>query len=444
MTESSVGSGFVGDLAAARAVLRSRRGAVHAASLGQVLQDWYVGLFIAATLLTMVLAATGGAILTPDCAHVTCLTPNGYRALALGVALAGVVGVWVGLRATGPASSDPGRATWLLSTPADRGVLLRGVVARTGFVGVVISASWGALVGIALAGGTGRAEDALPTVLAATGGGLLAALLLVAVTLHGQGGSVVPTKASRAVPDADLARAGQVVQAVSASTLMLSGTALQVLAARRRLAGSGRYSSGRGVGGALSGVLVHELRALRRRSGRVLVALTGCLGALAVGLLMGRLAGVVVAALAVFAAARTSGSGVSMWVGSPGLRRAMPAHPAAVTAVLAVPPLLVALVGSVIALPGLGLPWWAPVLLSLGATAGTLRAGDPPPSELGVVVSTPAGAVPTGLVKSLLVGMDLVLVAAAFVLIGDAVAAGPATVLVGVVLLAWQVLRSRN
>lgn len=444
MTERSLDpEEFVGDAAAARAVLRGRRDAAHAASWGQVVQDWYVGLFITATLLTMVFAATGGAILTPDCDTVTCLSGSGYRAFATGLGVAGVLGLWAGLRAAGPTSSDPGRATWVLSTPADRGVLLRGAITSAALVAVIVGSSWGALVGIALAGGSGNAGGAVPVVLSAAGGGLLAALVLVAVTLHGQGGSMVPARASRAVPDAELARAGQVVQAVTASTLMLSGTALQVLAARRRLSRRGRYASGRGVGGELSGILVHELRALRRRGGRVLVLLVGCVGALAVGLLMGRLAGVVVAAVTVFAAARTSGGGVSMWVGSPGLRRAMPGHPAAVTVVLALPPLVVAVVGSAIALLGLGFAWWAPVLLALGATAGTLRSGDPPPGA-GVALATPAGAVHTGLVRGLVVGVDLALASAAVVLIADAVAAGPVVLVLGVALLAWQVLRSRD
>lgn len=435
--------GFAGDIPAARAILRGRREATHAAGWGQVVQDWYVGLFIAATLLTMVFAATGGAILTPDCATVTCLSGPGYRVLATGLAVAGVVGVWAGLRAAGPASSDPGRATWLLSTPADRGLLLRGAIASTAFVAVVVGTSWGVLVGIALAGGSGQTWTALPVVLTAAGGGLIATLVLVAVVLHGQGGSPLPARAARAVPDADLARAGEVVQAVTASTLMLSGTALQTLTAIRRLSRRGRYASGRAAGGALTGLLVHELRALRRRAGRVLIMLVGCAGALAVGLLIGRLAGVVVAALVVLAAARTSGGGVVVWVGSPGLRRSLPVHPAAVTAVLSVPPLVIALVGSVVALLGLGLPWWAPIVLALGATAGALRAGDPPPG-LGVAVSTPAGAVHTGLVAGLVVGTDLALAAGAAVLIADALEAGPVVLLLGIGLLAWQVLRSRD
>lgn len=444
MTEASIDpKRLVGDVAAARAVLRGRRQSVHAASWGQVVQDWYVGLFITATLLTMVFAATGGAVLTPDCDAVTCLSRSAYRGLATGLAVVGVVGLWAGLRAAGPASSDPGRATWLLSTPADRGVLLRGAIASATVVAVVMGSAWGALVGIALAGGSGHAGAALSTVLIAAAGGLLVTFVLVAVTLHGQGGSVVPARAARAVPDAHLDRAGQVVQAVTASTLMLSGTAVQALAARRRQARHGRYVSGHGSGGVLSGVLVHEVRALGRRRGRVLVAWAGCVAALAVGLLMGHLVGVVAAALAVFNAARASGGGVAMWAGSPGLRRSLPAHPAAVMAVLALPPLVVALGGSALALLGLGFAWWAPVLLALGATAGTLRAGDPPPG-LGVAVATPAGAVHTGLVTGLVLGTDLALVSGAAVLIGDALAVGPPVLLLGVVLLGWQVLRSRD
>ena len=402
-----------------------------------------MGLFIAATLLTMVFAAAGGAILTPDCAEVTCLSTAGYRWLAGALAVAGMVAVWSALRAAGPVSSDPGRATWLLSTPADRGVLLRGVVTSTSFVAVVVGTSWGALVGIAAAGGAGHVGGGLPVVLGGACGGLLLTVALVGIALHRQGGALLPTRAARTVADAELARAGRVVQAVTTSALMLSGTALQTLAARRRLTRSGRHASGRGAGGALTGILVHELRALTRRPGRVAVALAGCVGALAVGLLMGRLLGVALAAVAVLAAARTSGGGLAAWVVSPGLRRGLPVHPAVVTTVLAMPPLLVALVGSGVALIGMGLPWWAPFVLAPGATAGVLRAGDPPPG-LGVVVSTPAGAVPTGLAAGLLLGTDLALLAGAVVLIADAMAAGPIAVLVGVALLAWQVLRRRE
>ena len=41
------------DRAGAREALRAARGGVHAAGWGQVLQDWYVGLFVAATLLDL-------------------------------------------------------------------------------------------------------------------------------------------------------------------------------------------------------------------------------------------------------------------------------------------------------------------------------------------------------------------------------------------------------
>lgn len=434
---------LAGDRQAAREVLRARRRATHAASPMQVVQDWYVGIFMAATLLTMLFAATGPAILRPDCDTAVCLGRGGHDLVAVGMAALGLLVAVVGLRAAGPLSADPGRATWLLSTPADRGVLLRGIVLQVMTVAAVAGAAWGVLAGFALAGGSGSGlSPAVPVVICAVAG-LIICLGLVPVTLRRQGGSSILGPAARAVPDLELARAGQVIQAVTAATLMLDSVALQVLAARRRLARRGWYPSRPGAGGALTGLLLHEARALGRRRRQVLGAVLTCVAALVAGLLLGRLAGAVLAALAVFAVARTSAGGLTTWLTTPGLRRAIPEHPAAVTAVLTLPPFVMAMVGSVIAVSALGLSWWAPVVLGLGATAGALRACAPQPG-LGVAVSTPGGAVHVGLVMRLVLGTDLALVGAAAMLIGDAVDAGPLAVCAGLLLLGWQVLRPRD
>ena len=434
---------LVGDRQAAREMVRARRRAMHAAGWGQILQDWYVGIFITATLLTMLFAATGGAILRPDCSSAVCLEPTGYRLVAVGLTALGVVAMIAGLRAVGPASADRGQATWLMSTPADRGMLLRGGILRVGFAAVVAGSSVGVLVGFAIAGGAGSMAAAAGPVLLAAAGGMLVTLVLLLVTLRRQGGSIAPAASARAVPDAELARAGEVVGAITASTLLLDSSALTVLSTRRRLARRGRYASRSGVGGSLPAVLAHEARALLRRADRVLVAMLVCAAALAVGLLLGRFVGALLAALAVFAVTKVSAGGLGMWLTAPGLRRSVPAHPAAVTAVLTVPPFVVAVVGAEIALLALGLPWWGPVLLALGATAGVLRASDPPP-DLGVAVATPAGAVHAGLVLKLVLGTDLVLITAVFVLLADAVTAGPAVLAFGVLLLTWQILRDRD
>lgn len=434
---------LVGDRDAARRVLRERRRAVHAPGIGQVVQDWYVGIFVAATLLTMLFAAAGPAILRPDCDTAVCLGTTGHDAVALGAAVLGLLAAVLALREVGPVSADRGRATWLASTPADRGVLLRATVLRVGAVATVAGGAWGVLAGFALAGGAGAAFAPAVPVIACAVAGLLLALLLVPVALWRQGGSPAPARAARAVPDAELARAGQVVEAVTAATVMLEGVALEVLVARRRLAGRGSHRSRPGLGGPLVGVLVHELRALVRRSRTVLAALLACAAALVGGLLLGRLAGALLAALAVFALVRTAAGGLSTWLTTPGLRRALPAHPVAVATVLAGPPFALAVVGAEIALAALGLPWWAPLVVALSATAGAMRACDPPPG-LGVVVSTPGGALQVGLVQRLLQGTDLALAGAAVALIGEAVDAGPLTLLVGIGLVGWQLTRSRD
>lgn len=433
----------VGDRRAAREVLRTRRWASRAPSTLQVVQDWYVGIFIAATLLTMLFAATGPAILRPDCDTAVCLGPGGHDLVAAGAAVLGVLAAVAVLRAVGPVSADPGQATWLLSTPADRGLLLRGTVLRALLVVAVAGASWGVLAGFAVAGGSGASRPPALSVAAGAATGLLVCLVLGPAALHRQGGSWRPGPASRSVPDVELARAGQVVQAVTAATLMLDGVALEVLAARRRLARRGSRRSRPGRGGPLTGVLVHELQALSRRSRQLLAALLTCVGALVAGLLLGRLAGAVLAALAVFAVARTAAGGLTTWLTTPGLRRALPAHPAAVTAVLAGPPFVVAVVAALVAVGALGLPWWAPPAIALAALAGAIRACDPPPG-LGVALSTPGGALHVGLVQRLVLGTDLALGGTALVLIGDATDAGPVVLAACVALAAWQVLRPRD
>ncbi|KRE37420.1 hypothetical protein ASG73_06985 [Janibacter sp. Soil728] len=434
---------LTGDRQAAKEVLRTRRRATHAPSPLQVLQDWYVGLFIAATLLTMLFAATGPAILQPDCDTAVCLDAGGHDVVALVAAALGLLAAVVGLRAVGPVSADPGQASWLLSTPADRALLLRGQVLRVLLVAVVAGASWGVLVGFAVASGAGLSAAPVVSVVACAAVGLLVCLLLTPITLRRQGGSFVSARAARAVPDGELARAGQVVQAVTAATLMLDTVALEVLAARRRLARRGRYASRPGAGGPLPSILVHEFHALARRSRQLLTALLSCVGALVVGLLLGRLAGAVLAALVVFAVARTSAGGLSTWLTTPGLRRALPDHPGAVAAVLAVPPFVMAVVGSLIAVGALGLPWWAPVAFAFAAMAGAMRACDPPP-DLGAAFATPGGAVHVGLIQRLVLGPDIVLAGAAVVLIGAAVDQGPLALLACAGLAAWQLLRPRD
>lgn len=435
---------LAGDASAARAALRALRGGEHSAGWGQILQDWYVGLFVAGTLLTMLFAATGPSILRPDCATTTCLTDEQHLWLAAGMSVLGTLAAALALRATGPAWSDPDRMTWLASTPADRGVLLRGGVARVGVVAVIATGAWGVLVGFSLAVGLGVAQSPVVPVLVASAAGVVVGLLLTAGVLAWQGRTRPVLPAVRAVPDAELLRAGQVAGAVGASTLILDGAALEVVSTRRRLARRGRYRSRAGAGGAVTGALVHECRALLRRWPRVLTGLAACAAALVVGLLLGRLAGVLVTALVTLLLARVAGGGVRTWVATPGLRRAVPAHPAAVAAALAVPPFVMVGVGSALALLPLGLGWWAPVAVGLGITAAAVRAAEPPPAEMGVVLATPAGPLSSGLVRSVVHGPDLALAVGVLVLAADARGLGVLALAGGSGLLAWQVLRPRG
>ena len=81
---------LVGDRASARAAVRAVRGGTHTAGWGQLLQDWYVGAFVTATLLTLLFAATGPSILRPDCAA-TCLSGTQHRWMAVAMGLLGAV-----------------------------------------------------------------------------------------------------------------------------------------------------------------------------------------------------------------------------------------------------------------------------------------------------------------------------------------------------------------
>ena len=434
---------LVGDRASARAAVRAVRGGTHTAGWGQLLQDWYVGAFVTATLLTLLFAATGPSILRPDCAA-TCLSGTQHLWMAMAMGLLVAVAAAAGLRAAGPAWADPGRATWLLSTPADRGALLRGGVQQVAGVAAVAAGAWGVLTGFALAVGLGRSGSPVaPVVLTAVAGAVLA-LVLAAAALVRQGRARPIAAAARGVADADLRRAGEVTAAVRATTLMLDGTALDALTARRRLGRRGRFTSAVGVGGPLTGLLTHELRALVRRRSRLLSALLGCLAALAAGLLLGPLVGVVLTCIAGLVLARLSGGGLTAWVATPGLRRALPAHPGAVAAVLAVAPFALVGVGSSLALLPLGLPPWAPVAVAAGVTAAAVRAAEPPPPGLGLVVATPGGALPMGLVRAVVHGPDLAVGVGLLVLAADARGLWSLAVGATLALLGWQLLRPRE
>src|SRR5699024_5580232 len=170
------------------------------------------------------------------------------------------------------------------------------------------------------------------------------------------------------------------------------------------------------------------------------IGLAGCVGALVAGLLLGRFVGTLLAALAVLVLTKSAAGGLTTWVTTPGLRRSVPIAPARVTALLGAAPLVLALLGSVVALAPLGLPWWGPVLIATGSAEGALRSCDPPPG-LGVVLSTPAGAVHVGLVQRLVQGADLALLSALALLLAQAHDLGGGVVVVGIGLLAWQVVR---
>lgn len=441
-----VPEGLVGDRAAARTVrwMSGRRG--ETVGWGQVLEDWYVGVFTAVTLLVMVFAGAGGGILQPDCTVGMCPGPDGYRLIGAGLAVSGVVGLLLLARAGGPLGADPARLTWVLSTPADRGVLLFRRLATALALAAAVGAVWGALVGLAVVGGAGQWSLAVAPIGIGVGAGALVGLVLGHLAVGLQAGATAPGRASRSVSDAELARAGAVTAAVVASVTMLEMTALEVVIARRRLGRRSIHRSRPAKGGPLTGMLRHEVRALGRRAGSVAPFVLLWPVAVVVAVLLGRLAGIVAVGAASFVVALVVAGGLRTWATSPGLRRALPAPTAAVTSVLTLPALALAVTGAGVACTVLGLPWWGGVLVGCGACAGVLRSCDQMPPGIGAVVSSPAGAVPVGLIARLAHGPDLV-VGSAVLLLALAPLHGVGAVVafaVGGALLAWQVLRPRD
>lgn len=457
-----------GDREAARDAERALRAARRRATRrSDRFVDAYVTGFAVVMVSTWLVSFVRGSFAGTACAD-ACRLQEAPLLTAVAVALTSTGLLVLALGEIGPVSAGRAEARWLLGTTADRSALLRGplrtVLAGAGAAGVVagllvaLAAAGGALAlapltaGAAAGGllgvlavllllpGQSRAASAPPgrtagTVSAAVGLALVlvtvaagerlprqrlpagdgtwavtASLVLAAVAA---GAVVVLARRSgphlAALSDARLAVGREVVEAVAGSVTMLDSTSAEALVRRRRAQRSGRHPSRRGRGRGALAMLDRDLTATWRRRRGLVAHLVSVPLVLAVAEGAGESAAVVCAALAGTWAARSGGAGLRTWLGSPGLRRMVTAPHLGVTAALGVVPVAVGTAVSLPALVVLGAPAWAAVHVGLAALAATMRAADPVDRDLGVVVSTPMGALPVGLVRGLLHGPDLAL-----------------------------------
>ncbi|SDD47089.1 hypothetical protein SAMN05660690_4293 [Geodermatophilus telluris] len=429
----------------------------------------------------------------------TVLPASVTAAVAAVLALAGLA---VALARLGPVSSTPAAAAWWLPLPAGRRDLLRGELARVtaAVVGVAavaalplaltltdapsaggVAAALAATAGTAAAlvgavaraqtrGGPGRAAPlagagavavagaavAGATALAATGGGDLPALPGVPA-----GWAAVPVAAAvlllaGAVAGLDRLGAGQLrALGATAQYAAVSAVSLDARELGRALAARDRREPRRGrrfprVAGAWQAVVAADRTALARSPWHlgqaavavavpVLVARTDGLGALPPAVWVACVAGWALAAVAAGHPARQAQA-------VPALDRLLPLSAAGVTAARVVVPL--ALLVAVTTLTGLllGVGSGAPALWTAlcAATApawaaAALRGAFRPEVDWsGPVVSTPMGALPTGVGATLVQGLDAGLVGS-LPLAAALVSGGPTPLLVAVQL-GWSVL----
>lgn len=373
--------------------------------------------------------------------------------------------------AAGPINATRPMRSWLMSTPADRAVLVRGslqtVMAAGGIIGAAAAAFAAAIsretpVGI-LAGATVGfvCGLAIVTVLAAiqerpTSDSVLRLTGLSAIGIGSltlmlgvlPGWSTVTQLAAR--PDGaattrlirdgvlivlmtaviirlrgtvrssarrlhigQLARGGDFVDALGISTLMLDSTPVRVALSARRATRRGylpHHTRSRGA------AALAELDAVRvgRRGSQLLVALAALPLPATVSAMFGTTGGVWAAAFIAYLVAVDFSEGLVSWTRSDSIRRSFPFTNTASRLALVISPLVVA---SIWLLPALALARVEPIvwpILVAAAGAGMLRSAEArdTASAAAGMVSTPMGVIPMGLILLALRGFDLVLLPA--------------------------------
>lgn len=406
------------------------------------------------------------------------------------LALLGLAALMRGGVALGPVHAEPPVARWLVPTPIRRWLVVRSRIAVTAALMALAGAGCGIVVAIASHPGS----VVWARVLAGTGDGAVTALACLVVTLVAQSRSwsaalgrgatlivaacaavavvglrsstrwwappsawgwgaygviagvslvivlVGATRVARladAVSARDAARAGALVSAATGSVVMLDAGMFDVRRDARRLARRGRAPSRASRGGVHADVIVRDLRSCMRRDVELLAALALVVPAVMLGELFGMPTGVVAVTFAAWVAASRAGEGLATWLGSSSLWRIFPQRPAALTACFAVAPLLASAVVAALGAVMLSVTPWFVVACAGAVVAGLVRRVNAPDMQLGAVIDTGLGTIPTGIVMRLVHGPDIPVLVVAVGL-----ASWPMAAALGLVALVWQVWRA--
>lgn len=454
-----------------RADIRFWRRSRRTLSLGEALQDLYIGLFAVLMLGSMLVSVLVNlsdmgdrACVASDCAAARSLLPW----LVVGTLLAVL---WSLARLVGPVAVSPGVAAWLLPSPVDRGELLRGRARGTTLLAAGLVAPVAA--GAATLAGFGVASLVVFTVgaagLASYGVGALAhaqaapgrrhpAHLLGPVSLLAVAAGLAAIAASRAPevvagPAVRVAwPAGVVLVWAAVVVVLLRSGPLAARLHRRDVAPGGVLVPG--LGGALAtldlalmfDVLVahassrraavrprrggpyglaalawRDVIRLRRHPGRLALLAGSLLVPYAVAGVGGRVVVVLVEVMVCFVLVVPFLVALRVLTRSSGMVRMFPTALGPTRAAALVVPGLLLVVHGLLSAPALHRTLSAAAmdltLLGLASGVGGLAAGvrwvtGRPPDYGRPLVSTPAGGVPTNLYGSVLRGFDIAVLTA--------------------------------
>ncbi|MGN6610443.1 MAG: DUF6297 family protein [Angustibacter sp.] len=413
----------------------------------------------------------------------------------LGLAVAAVGALTCVLAALGPVYVTADRARWLVATPLDRFEVVRRSVTGTaaavagagGLGGAVVSLSapaaaptlagtlvataLGSVVALAIHQGLLAAQGTYverparrQRFIRLGGAAAIAGALLTAADLRSPeqlgsglaagpwvvvlaGGAAVGVAAAlalslrptgswcRRLTVAVLRPGGSLVESVTTSVASFDQTALELRSERLRLGHRGAYPSRRVLGPVWADLVCREALAVGRRWRGSAARGAAAVVVWPVGTLFGPSVWVVAAAAVTYLTTAYAAAGLRTWLSSSGLRRGLPQRRSGVTLQLAIVPLVVGCAVAVVALAGSGLAVAWVGVLATAAVAAVVRRGRRPALSMGVVVSTPAGALPLGLVRHLTYGPDLVAVSLVL-----AAAFGPVLGLIATLtVLTWEV-----
>lgn len=379
--------------------------------------------------------------------------------------------------AAGPINATRPMRSWLMTTPADRAVLVRGSLLAVCAVSGVIGAAAGAFaatvarntpMGIASGAAVGcmagvtvvvvlaaiqerPTSDTVPrlTGLSAIGIGSLTlalgvlpgwstvtqltalpdgvarvrlirdaviVLLLSAVIVRLR--YRVRTSARR-LHMGQLARGGDFVGALGITTLMLDSTPVRVAISARRTSRRGFMSRRLRTTGAVALAELDAVR-VRRRGSQFLVALAALPLPATVSAMFGTTGGAWTAALVAYLIAADFSEGLVSWTRSDSIRRGLPLTDTSCRVALLASPLLVAAVWLAAALPLARVEFVVWPILVAAVGAGTLRSAEArdTASAAAGMVSTPMGVIPLGLLLLAIRGFDLILLPAVLLTLG--------------------------